>query len=61
MVVTMMIISTGPMMIPQNPNMAMPENTASSMSAGSSRAALGTNNRAQHIVDVGHHQYVPDH
>ena len=42
MVVTMTIISTGPMTMPQAPNIAMPANTASSISAESRRAARGT-------------------
>ena len=41
-VVTIGIISTGPSTMPKNPNIAMPENTDSSISAGSSRFALGT-------------------
>ena len=42
MVVTTMIISTGPRMMPKKPNIAIPENTDSSIRAGSSRASLGT-------------------
>ena len=40
--------------------MAIPANTASSISAESRRAARGTSNRSQKIVDVRHHQQVPD-
>ncbi|COX95388.1 Uncharacterised protein [Mycobacterium tuberculosis] len=42
MVVTMRIISTGPMMIPQGPNMVIPANTDSNISAEFSRASRGT-------------------
>src|SRR6516225_945130 len=42
MVVTMRIISTGPMTMPQGPNIAIPPNTDSNMSAWFSRASRGT-------------------
>lgn len=38
----MMIISTGPITRPKKPNIAIPAKTASSISAASRRAALGT-------------------
>ena len=40
--VTIRIITTGPTMMPKNPNIAIPENTDSSIRAESSRACLGT-------------------
>lgn len=58
MVVTMRIISTGPMMIPQGPNMVIPANTDSNISAESSRVARHQD-RPQDVVDVGNHQQMP--
>ena len=60
MVVTMTIISTGPMTMPQAPNMAMPANTASSISAESRRACPRHQDRAQEVVDVRHHDEVEE-